>query len=67
MDPAGAPKSNRDAPLVAEDPGVLAAIEALDDQIDKKAVRSAWQESSCVSRWNGNAVWIHGDLLPTNL
>ena len=67
IDTADAPRSDRDAALDANDSTVLEAIESLDEDIDKEAVRSVWEASVQIPPWEGDDVWIHGDLLPTNM
>ena len=67
IDTTHAPKSNRDAALSANNPSVLEAIESLDENIDRDAVRSVWEASVRVPAWKGDDLWIHGDLLPTNI
>ena len=70
IDVTGAqPRSSgsRGAPLAELDEGVRRSIAALGDRIDGGAALSSWEESLNASVWDGDEVWIHGDLLPGNL
>lgn len=64
--PKGAPRAGR-APLLELNSGALEAIEETKDIFDSDRVLKAWEESCGASVWNGQAVWIHADLLRTNL
>ncbi len=57
----------RGAPLVELDKTVRRSIERLGDRIDGNAALASWEESLGASPWHGDAVWVHGDLLPGNL
>jgi aminoglycoside phosphotransferase (APT) family kinase protein len=37
------------------------------DRIDGDATLRSWQESLNAPAWDGPEVWVHGDLLPSNL
>ena len=67
IDTTHAPKSDRDAALDANDSTVYQAIESLDKDFDRDTVRFAWDASVQVPSWEGDDVWIHCDLLPTNI
>lgn len=43
------------------------AIEASRTVVDTEAVLEVWARSLEASPWNGKPVWIHGDLLKSNL
>ena len=66
VDRQGAPRGGR-APLSELDAVTRSAIEASRGVIDTKAVLAAWNRSLAVPAWNGKPVWIHGDLLKSNL
>lgn len=63
---AGAPHGGRD-PLSELDGVTRIAIESSNGVIDSGAVLDAWTESLEAPRWDGKPVWIHGDLLKSNL
>jgi aminoglycoside phosphotransferase (APT) family kinase protein len=57
----------RGAPLAELDKQVRRSIAQLGDRIDGDATLRLWEESLNASRWDGEEVWVHGDLLPGNL
>jgi aminoglycoside phosphotransferase (APT) family kinase protein len=57
----------RGGPLAEGDKQVRRSIAQLGDRIDGAATLRSWQESLDASAWDGQEVWIHGDLLPGNL
>ena len=61
------PPGRRGAPLAELDEQVRASIARLDDRIDGTAALLSWEESLSAPRWEGEEVWVHGDLLPGNL
>lgn len=66
--PPDPPASNRRVPLAALDEPVRANISALAaDGIDIVAVTTAWEQALAARSWSGSPVWLHGDLMPTNL
>jgi aminoglycoside phosphotransferase (APT) family kinase protein len=66
--PSDPPSSNRRLPLSALDAPVRASISGLAaDGIDLAAVTAAWEQALVVASWSGSPVWMHGDLMPTNL
>lgn len=72
IDPAGGPdpgvhNSHRGAPLVQRDASTRAAIAECAGMIDAGAAMAAWECALAAPEWRGPPVWIHGDLLPTNL
>ena len=67
IDPSGAPRSSRDRPLPEKDAATRAAIASSRGAIDTDAVIAAWNASLRAPVWEGNPVWVHGDLLPPNL
>ena len=64
--PIDAPKAGR-SPLLDLNKKTIEAIEAAKDVLDVDRVISAWEDSCQASVWSGHAVWIHADLLRTNL
>lgn len=70
IDPSGAhPRHHgaRGAPLVEGDEQVRRSIAQLGDRIDRSAALRCWEESLGAPPWDGDEVWVHGDLLPGNL
>lgn len=72
IDPTGGPvpgehNSSRGAPLATRDASVRAAITSLNDMFDAHEVTAAWEVALDTPAWQRQPVWIHGDLLPTNL
>ena len=57
----------RGAPLAELDEQVRRSVAQLGDRIDSDATLCSWEESLNASAWNGEEVWVHGDLLPGNL
>lgn len=66
IDRQGAPRGGR-RPLKELDPATRAAIESARGMIDAPAVTAAWAFSLESPSWDGQPVWIHGDLLKSNL
>jgi aminoglycoside phosphotransferase (APT) family kinase protein len=67
IDPSGASRSQRNAPLHVRDAEARAAIQSLRDVIDADAVSAAWEVALPAPAWDGRPLWTHGDLLPSNL
>lgn len=63
----GSHNSFRGEPLSARDHDTRAAIAVLHDTVDSEKVTAAWEASVSTRPWDGPPVWVHGDLLPTNL
>jgi aminoglycoside phosphotransferase (APT) family kinase protein len=61
------PRGARGAPLAELDGAVRRSIAELGDRIDGNAARRSWDESLDAADWDGDDVWVHGDLLPGNL
>ena len=61
------PTGSRGAPLAELDEHVRRSIAELGDRIDGRAALRSWEESLHASGWDGEEVWVHGDLLPGNL
>jgi aminoglycoside phosphotransferase (APT) family kinase protein len=70
VDTSGAhprPPRGRGAPLSELDEQVRHSIAQLGDRVDGDATLRSWEESLDASGWDGEEVWVHGDLLPGNL
>jgi aminoglycoside phosphotransferase (APT) family kinase protein len=70
IDPTDAhprPSHSRGAPLAELDKDVRRSIAELGDRVDGDATLRSWEESLNASEWDGEEVWVHGDLLPGNL
>ncbi len=67
IDPTGAPRAHRGAPLKERDAATRSAIDALEATIDTAAVTAAWDEALRAPEWQREPVWIHGDLDSRNL
>ena len=61
-----APRGGR-RPLAELDGQTRKALQASADVIDVDAAISVWELSLDAPEWNGDAVWIHADLLRPNL
>jgi aminoglycoside phosphotransferase (APT) family kinase protein len=59
--------TSRGAPVRAWDPFVREAIDEAGHRIDRARVLAAWDDCLAAPDWEGDPVWIHGDLLPGNL
>ena len=62
----GAPHGGRD-PLIEPDMTTRSAIESSKGMIDTETAPAAWSLALEAPPWNGKPVWIHGDLLRSNL
>jgi aminoglycoside phosphotransferase (APT) family kinase protein len=72
IDASGGPapghhNSFRGEPLAARDSETRAAIAELHTLVDADAATAAWEAALEAPLWGGQAVWVHGDLLATNL
>jgi len=61
------PARARGAPLAELDEQVRLSIAELGDRVDGDAALRSWEESLDAPSWDGEEVWVHGDLLPGNL
>jgi aminoglycoside phosphotransferase (APT) family kinase protein len=61
------PPRSRGAPLAELDEQVRRSIAQLGDRIAGDATVRSWEESLNAPAWDGEEVWVHGDLLPGNL
>jgi aminoglycoside phosphotransferase (APT) family kinase protein len=70
VDATGAPPrppGSRGTPLAELDEQVRQSIAELGYRIDGDATLGSWGESLNASPWDGQELWVHGDLLPGNL
>ena len=67
VDASGGPAHRRGDLRGQWDAPVRAAIEALQGQIDERAVSTAWDETLSAAEWMESPRWVHGDLMPANL
>ena len=65
-DMLGAPRGGR-GPLIELDAATRSAIEFSRGVIDTQAASAAWALALESPPWDGKPVWIHGDLLKSNL
>jgi len=63
---AGAPRAGR-RPLRELDAATRTAIDSARDVVDRQAATAAWERALAAPAWAGSPVWIHADLLRTNL
>jgi aminoglycoside phosphotransferase (APT) family kinase protein len=66
IDPVGAPRTGR-APLRELDAVTRAAIESAHGVIDSAAASAAWERALEAPAWDQRPVWIHTDLLRSNV
>ena len=57
----------RGAPLAELDAPVRRSVALLDERFDREATLRSWEQSLNAPVWDGDGVWVHGDLLPGNL
>jgi aminoglycoside phosphotransferase (APT) family kinase protein len=66
--PPDAPRSPvRGIPLAGRDELTLRSIEAVEDEVDARAMRALWARLRDTRPWEGPRVWVHGDTHPGNL
>lgn len=63
----GAHNFGRGVPLAQRDEATRHSIASLKDLIDTDAALAAWEHALSAAPWQGNPVWIHGDLQAGNL
>jgi aminoglycoside phosphotransferase (APT) family kinase protein len=66
VDMTGAPRGGR-RPLIELDAVTRSTIEAARHVIDAETALAAWRLALEAPPWDGKPVWIHGDLLKSNL
>lgn len=64
---AGQPNASRGVPLATRDEATRAAIDSLRGVIDTDAATAAWEASLRAPAWEGSPVWLHGDIMYSNL
>lgn len=67
IEPTSAPVAGRGVHIADRDDRARAALAQLSDRIDVPAARAAWERILEVPAYEGDPVWIHGDLLAGNL
>ena len=67
IDASSGPQTGRGGPLDAEDPSVRKALEQLDADVDIAAATEVWDEALAAPAWDGPPLWLHGDLMASNL
>ena len=66
--PSDAPhNAYRCGPVTEPRPRFEAAVERLGPLVDGPRVRARWEELASVEEWDGEAVWLHGDLHTANV
>lgn len=65
--PAGRGNALRGAPLVELDGWMREAIVGISDLYDAGALTARWRAALAAPAWQGDPVWIHGDLHASNL
>ncbi|MEV0681341.1 aminoglycoside phosphotransferase family protein [Actinosynnema sp. NPDC050436] len=63
----GAPTTRRGDPLATRDEATRRAIADIADQVDVAGVTRAWETALAAPAWDGDPVWLHGDLSPGNV
>jgi aminoglycoside phosphotransferase (APT) family kinase protein len=58
---------SRGVPLAEHAELVRARIPDLAGEFDAARVTAAWEQALAAPAWDGPPVWLHGDLMPTNL
>jgi aminoglycoside phosphotransferase (APT) family kinase protein len=64
--PAGPDNFFRGADLASYDPDIVRSLRVLDGRIDPAATQRVW-DNARRSLWTGSAVWLHGDIAPSNI
>lgn len=57
----------RGIPLADRDEPTRAWIDQLPDHVDGPRTTACWEAHVALPRWDGPAMWLHGDLHPNNL
>jgi aminoglycoside phosphotransferase (APT) family kinase protein len=65
--PERRPPGSRGVPLAERDEAVRVRIPQLGGDVDVEAVTAIWEHALAAPVWDGPPVWMHGDLMPTNL
>jgi aminoglycoside phosphotransferase (APT) family kinase protein len=67
IDPAGAPPASRRGGPLRDDDFIRRSIERLAPEFEPALVTSEWERALELPPWDRPPVWLHGDLLPSNL
>ena len=67
LDAANGPRTGRGGPLAPEDPSVRKALRQLDEDVDVGGATAVWEEALAAPAWDGPPLWLHGDLMASNL
>lgn len=72
VDTAGAPPTRRGLPLSSQDRDVWVNSSATElrsamDESKINTIMTLWEKYRNAPRWSNSPVWLHGDLLPSNL
>jgi aminoglycoside phosphotransferase (APT) family kinase protein len=62
-----APHSRRGQPIINVDETMRKSIGQICHEFDSNSLTKLWDESLKIPNWKLNPVWVHGDLLPTNI
>ena len=63
----GPPRASRGMPLATRDKAARAAIDTLDDSVDRATVLALWKGALGAPAWVSPPLWVHGDLDARNL
>lgn len=67
IDTANAPITRRGTPLATQDKRTYDSILHLKEMFDTNIITPIWSKCLNAPTWDQNPVWLHGDLLPTNI
>jgi aminoglycoside phosphotransferase (APT) family kinase protein len=67
IDAEGAPPARRRGAPLRDDDFIRSSIARLAPEFDPAAVTREWERALELPQWDGPPVWLHGDLLPSNL
>jgi aminoglycoside phosphotransferase (APT) family kinase protein len=68
VDPRGAPGAGRrGGPLEDADRATRWAIDRLEATVDRRRALQVWEDALAAGPFDGDPVWVHGDLLPGNV
>jgi len=62
-----APEAQRSGPLAPLAESVHECIDQLDGEFDGRVLHALWRDALAAPEWDGAPVWLHADLLPSNL
>lgn len=67
LPPGDAPRAQRSGPLEPLREPVRTAIDELGEEFDGSLLHALWSDALAAPEWTGAPVWVHADLLPSNL